>query len=101
MSDVTTWLTNNYNSYIDQYLTKQRQPDNEIWLVNRIQQQKHFCSKIMHNMRQRDYNHNHNILKLYIVLIQAQLTRSKAKSDVYCSKLVIRVASRIAERLKT
>ena len=32
--DVTTWLTNNYNSHIAQYLTKERQPDNEIWSVN-------------------------------------------------------------------
>ena len=30
--DVKTWLTNNYNPY----LTKQKQPDNEIWSVNRI-----------------------------------------------------------------
>ena len=27
--DVTTWLTNNYKTHITQYLTKQRQPDNE------------------------------------------------------------------------
>ena len=32
--DVTTWLTNNYNAHIAQYLTKERQPDNEIWSVN-------------------------------------------------------------------
>ena len=28
--DVTTWLTNNYNTYIAQYLKKERQLDNEI-----------------------------------------------------------------------
>ena len=28
--DVTAWLTNHYNTYITQYLKKQRQPDNEI-----------------------------------------------------------------------
>ena len=27
--DVTTWLTNNYNKRIAQYLTKKKQPDNE------------------------------------------------------------------------
>ena len=32
--DVTTWLTNNYNTYITQYLTKQRQPEVEIWSGN-------------------------------------------------------------------
>ena len=30
MYDVTAWLTNNCNPYIDQYLTKQKQPDKEI-----------------------------------------------------------------------
>ena len=34
--DVAAWLTNSYNTYIVQYLTKQRQPDNKIWSVNRI-----------------------------------------------------------------
>ena len=33
---VTTWLTNNCNIHIDQYLKKYRQSDNEIWSVNRI-----------------------------------------------------------------
>ena len=33
---VTIWLKNNYSTYIAQYLTKQRQPDNEIWSVSRI-----------------------------------------------------------------
>ena len=32
--DVTAWLTNNYNTHIAQYLTKERQPDNEIWSDN-------------------------------------------------------------------
>ena len=41
----------------------------------------------MHNMRQRDYNHGHNILELYNVLIQTQLTTSKTKRDIYYSKL--------------
>ena len=34
--DVTTWLTNNHNTHIAQYPTKERQPDNEICSVNRI-----------------------------------------------------------------
>ena len=29
-----TWLTNNYNTYIKQYLTKWKQPYNEIWSGN-------------------------------------------------------------------
>ena len=32
--DVRTYLTNNYNVQIAQYLTKERQPDNENWSVN-------------------------------------------------------------------
>ena len=40
--DVTTWLINNCNTYIAQYLVKQMQSDNEIWLVSRIYHQKHF-----------------------------------------------------------
>ena len=34
--DVTTWLTNNYNTHITQYLRKERQPGIEIWSGNRI-----------------------------------------------------------------
>ena len=34
--DVTNWLKNNYNAHIAQYLTKQRQPDYETWVINRI-----------------------------------------------------------------
>ena len=34
MYDVTAWLTNTYNTHIVQYLTKERQPDNEIWSDN-------------------------------------------------------------------
>ena len=51
--DVITWLTNNYSTHIVQYLTKLSQPSNEIWLDNRLKQQKYFSSKIVHKMRQR------------------------------------------------
>ena len=34
--DVTTWLTNNFNTHIVQYLKKERQPGNETWSVSRI-----------------------------------------------------------------
>ena len=34
--DVTIWLTNNPNTYIVQYLMKERQPDNKVCLVSRI-----------------------------------------------------------------
>ena len=47
------------------------------------------------------YNHGHNILEIYNVLIQTQLTTSKTKGDIQHSKLGIRVASCVAERLKT
>ena len=33
--DVTCWTTINYNTHITQYLKTQRQPDEEIWPVNR------------------------------------------------------------------
>ena len=52
--DVTTWLTNNCNTYIAQYLTRQKQPDNETWSVNRLQQEKYFSSEIMQKMRPGD-----------------------------------------------
>ena len=29
--DVIVWTANNYNTYIAQYLMKQKHPDNEIW----------------------------------------------------------------------
>ena len=38
--------TNNYNTCIAQYLTKERQPDNEIWSVNRIYIDKYCYIKI-------------------------------------------------------
>ena len=50
--DVTTWLTNNYNTHIAQYLAKQRQPGNETWSINRINQEKYVASKIMQKIRQ-------------------------------------------------
>ena len=34
--DVKIWLTSNYNIHIAQYVTKYRQPDYEIWSVNRL-----------------------------------------------------------------
>ena len=43
--DFTAWLTNNYSPYIAQYLTQQKQPDNEIWSINRIKQEKIFPQK--------------------------------------------------------
>ena len=40
------------NTHIVQYLTKQRQPDNETWWINRIEQEKYVSSKIMPKIRQ-------------------------------------------------
>ena len=40
--DVTDWTTNNDNTHIIQCLREERQPDNKIWSVDRIQQEKHF-----------------------------------------------------------
>ena len=50
--DVTAWLTKNYNTHIPQYLTNLREPDNEIWSVNKTSQEKYFSLKIMQKMRQ-------------------------------------------------
>ena len=46
-------------------------------------------------------NRGHNILELYNVLVQIRFTASKTKRDMQYSKLGIRVAPRVAERLKT
>ena len=35
-------VKNDYNTHIAQYLTHERQPDNEIWSVDRIVQNKYF-----------------------------------------------------------
>ena len=48
---VTTWLTNNYNTRIVQYLTKNREPDKEIWSFHRRKQDKYFSSKIIEKRR--------------------------------------------------
>ena len=45
--DVTTQLTSSCNTHIAQYLSKQKQPDNETWSINRLQQKKYFSSKTM------------------------------------------------------
>ena len=46
--DLTTnnWLTNIYITHITQYFRKEKQPDNDIWSVNRIQQKQYFSSEI-------------------------------------------------------
>ena len=48
-------LTKIYNTHIAQYLANYRQPDNEIWSVNRMSQEKYFSLKIMQKMRQGNY----------------------------------------------
>ena len=40
-----TWQKNNYQTHIAQYLKKSRQPENEIWSVNRIKHKKYFFEK--------------------------------------------------------
>ena len=47
------------------------------------------------------YSLGHNILELYNVLVQIRLITSKTKRGIQYSKLSIRVASQVAERLKT
>ena len=53
------------------------------------------------NTFKMNYNPGHNILELYNVLVQIRFTTSERKLEVQYSKLVIRVASRVAERPKT
>ena len=43
----------------------------------------------------------HNILELYNILVQILFTISKKKLDIQYSKFGIRVASQVAQRLKT
>ena len=47
------------------------------------------------------YNPDHNILELYNSLVQIRFTKSKRKLDIQYNKLGVRVASRVAEQLKT
>ena len=47
------------------------------------------------------YNLGHNILELCNALVQIRLTTSKTQHDIWCSKVGIRVASRVAKWLKT
>ena len=49
----------------------------------------------------KNYNPGQNFLELYSFLAQVRFTTSKAKLDIRYNKLVIRVASRVTERLKT
>ena len=52
--DVKTWLGNNWNTHIAQYLTNEMQLGNEILSVNRIYHKKNFPSKTMQKMSQGD-----------------------------------------------
>ena len=58
------------------------------------------AKKVDKNLGSFFYNLDHNILELYNALVQIRLTTSKAKRDIYYSKLSRTVASRVAERLK-
>ena len=58
-------------------------------------------SYYLQSLNGTSYNLGHNILELYNVLVQIQLTTSKAKRDISYTKLGNRVTSRVAERLKT
>ena len=49
--DFKTQLTNNCNKQIAQHPMKQKQPDNETWSINRLQQEKYLFRKIMLKMR--------------------------------------------------
>ena len=49
---MTTCITSVFNTYIAQYLRKERQPDNEIWSVNRISQEKYISSEVMQKIMQ-------------------------------------------------
>ena len=44
---MAAWETNNSNTHMAQYIKKQSQSYNEIWLVNRIYREKDFSSKVM------------------------------------------------------
>ena len=49
----------------------------------------------------RACNPGHNILEHYNILVQIRFTTNKRKLDIQYSKRGIRIASRVAERLKT
>ena len=59
--DVTHRTTNSYNINTTHYFKKQKQSDNEIWLINRKKCKKYFSSKIIEKIGQGDYNHSKNI----------------------------------------
>ena len=68
---ITAWLKNNCNTHISQYLEKYRQSHNDIWSVNRMQREKHFCWKIIRKMWRRKGSQTFfeklKLLKLYTV----------------------------------
>ena len=56
---INFYLVNKYLQYIyiyiNQYLTKKKQLDNETWSVNITRQKKYFSLKFMQKMRQGDH----------------------------------------------
>ena len=47
------------------------------------------------------YNEFHNILRLFVVLLNFSFNTSETMSNYYLQTWYIRVASRVAEQLKT
>ena len=60
-----------------------------------------FLSFWRHFLSRKNYSPGHNILELYNILVHIRFPTSKVKLDIRYSKIGIRVASRLAERLKT
>ena len=70
--------------------------------VEHLQVTSSVCSDLLSIFHPKiTYNPGHDILELYNVLVPIQVTTSKTKLDIQYNKLGIRVASRVAEWLKT
>ena len=60
-------------------------------------------SMIIESVERKKISENpaHNILELYIVLLQGQFVTSKTKLNIYYNKPVIRFVLLVAERINT
>ena len=61
---------------LSQYFLKLRQPDNEIWSSNRMQQEKCFSSKIIQKIKQR------RVVPDLFLLLETASYEVKAKQNV-------------------
>ena len=92
---LTCWLLDNRLSSIPEIA------ESHFFSIGIVQRCDTICRSLHSNSHSIIYNHFHNILRLFDVLPNFPFTTSETMRDYYLYTWYTRVASRVAERLKT